>query len=87
MIVTTSSRSGFLSDGKKFFGSKIVKINQIITYGSTKIKVNSIRVDPTKTDTGSTNKTRLFQNLLENDPKAVKILEAIEDDLLKLGTI
>ena len=78
---SADSESSFLVNGKKYSGSKVLKVNDELSIGNTKIKIT----DFSKTDRDlESNLEEQYNSAIEKIPELESVIFQLERELLKL---
>ena len=85
--ITNSDPDGFLANNKKYLYSKPIKPGEEIKFGETIIVIHEIKSDTEKKESMSAKKRALIKALKASNPKVIPLLDAIEEDLVKLGPL
>lgn len=86
-LIIINSEHGFLCNSKKYLMSALIKKDDIIEYNGLKLKIHTIEIDDNFQIDLKKFRKELLTTIQKNKPELLKILEAIEEDLLNLGVI
>ena len=72
-------------NSNRFFLSTIARVNDIVEFDDLKVKIISISTSGDFPIDIKSYRKKLFQEISDKYPEKLKLIEAIEDDLLTLG--